>query len=108
MRSTGGLCEVHHSYRAPGVSEQLPIAVLVSGAGTNLQALFDTIHGREVEIVAVASSAADFSVSLDMLVADPGIARVATRRVALADVPQVFEELITPSSGGKVVVDPRL
>jgi phosphoribosylglycinamide formyltransferase-1 len=32
--------------------------VLVSGAGTNLQALLDTVHGREVEIVAVASSVA--------------------------------------------------
>jgi len=34
----------------------LPIAVLVSGKGTNLQALLDTVHGREAEIVAVASS----------------------------------------------------
>jgi phosphoribosylglycinamide formyltransferase-1 len=31
--------------------------VLVSGTGTNLQALLDTVHGREAEIVAVASSA---------------------------------------------------
>jgi phosphoribosylglycinamide formyltransferase 1 len=38
------------------VSERLPIAVLVSGTGTNLQALLDTVHGNEVEIVAVASS----------------------------------------------------
>jgi phosphoribosylglycinamide formyltransferase-1 len=38
------------------VSARLPIAVLVSGAGTNLQALLDTVHGREVDIVAVASS----------------------------------------------------
>lgn len=35
----------------------LPIAVLVSGAGTNLQALLDTVHGQEAEIVAVASGA---------------------------------------------------
>jgi phosphoribosylglycinamide formyltransferase-1 len=41
------------------VSESLPIAVLVSGAGTNLQALLDTVHGREAEVVAVASSLAD-------------------------------------------------
>jgi phosphoribosylglycinamide formyltransferase 1 len=42
------------------VSEQpLPIAVLVSGTGTNLQALLDTVHGHEAEIVAVASSTAD-------------------------------------------------
>ena len=36
-----------------------PIAVLVSGTGTNLQALIDSVHGREVEIVAVARNAAD-------------------------------------------------
>jgi phosphoribosylglycinamide formyltransferase-1 len=35
----------------------LPIAVLVSGAGTNLQALLDTVHGHEAEVVAVASGA---------------------------------------------------
>jgi phosphoribosylglycinamide formyltransferase 1 len=40
------------------VSDRLSIAVLVSGTGTNLQALLDTVHGREVEIVAVASSTA--------------------------------------------------
>jgi phosphoribosylglycinamide formyltransferase-1 len=40
------------------VSDRLPIAVLVSGAGTNLQALLDTVHGREAEVVAVASSVA--------------------------------------------------
>jgi phosphoribosylglycinamide formyltransferase 1 len=40
------------------VSERLPIAVLVSGTGTNLQALLDTVHGREVDVVAVASSVA--------------------------------------------------
>jgi phosphoribosylglycinamide formyltransferase 1 len=33
------------------------VAVLVSGAGTNLQALLDTVHGRHgIEIVAVGSS----------------------------------------------------
>ena len=35
----------------------MPIAVLVSGAGTNLQALLDTVHGHEAEVVAVASGA---------------------------------------------------
>jgi phosphoribosylglycinamide formyltransferase 1 len=35
----------------------LPIAVLVSGTGTNLQALLDTVHGREARVVAVASGA---------------------------------------------------
>jgi phosphoribosylglycinamide formyltransferase-1 len=36
-----------------------PIAVLVSGTGTNLQALLDRVHGREAQIVAVASNVAD-------------------------------------------------
>jgi phosphoribosylglycinamide formyltransferase 1 len=40
------------------VSERLPIAVLVSGTGTNLQALLDTVHGHEAQVVAVASSVA--------------------------------------------------
>lgn len=40
------------------VPEPLPIAVLVSGTGTNLQALLDTVHGAEAEIVGVASSVA--------------------------------------------------
>jgi phosphoribosylglycinamide formyltransferase 1 len=31
------------------------VGVLASGEGTNLQALLDTVHGREVEVVAVAS-----------------------------------------------------
>ncbi len=36
------------------------IAVLLSGEGTNLQALLDTVHGREgAEIVAVAASRAE-------------------------------------------------
>ena len=35
------------------------VAVLVSGHGSNLQALLDSVHGREVEIVAVASDRED-------------------------------------------------
>jgi phosphoribosylglycinamide formyltransferase 1 len=31
------------------------VGVLASGAGTNLQALLDTVHGHEAEVVAVAS-----------------------------------------------------
>jgi phosphoribosylglycinamide formyltransferase 1 len=31
------------------------VGVLASGEGTNLQALLDTVHGHEVEVVAVAS-----------------------------------------------------
>jgi phosphoribosylglycinamide formyltransferase-1 len=41
------------------VSERLAIAVLVSGTGTNLQALLDKVHGGEAEIVAVASSSGE-------------------------------------------------
>jgi phosphoribosylglycinamide formyltransferase-1 len=38
------------------VSEgRLPIAVLASGGGTNLQALLDSVHEREAMVVAVAS-----------------------------------------------------
>jgi phosphoribosylglycinamide formyltransferase-1 len=36
-----------------------PIAVLVSGEGTNLQALLDTVHGEEAEVVGVAASRAE-------------------------------------------------
>jgi phosphoribosylglycinamide formyltransferase 1 len=32
-----------------------PIAVLASGAGTNLQAILDSVHGREATVVAVGS-----------------------------------------------------
>ncbi len=39
--------------------DPLPIAVLVSGIGTNLQALLDTVHGHEAEVVAIASNAPD-------------------------------------------------
>jgi phosphoribosylglycinamide formyltransferase-1 len=38
----------------------MKVAVLASGAGTNLQALLDTVHGRDgIEIVAVASDKRD-------------------------------------------------
>jgi phosphoribosylglycinamide formyltransferase-1 len=40
------------------VGTPLPIAVLVSGTGTNLQALLDTVHTREAQIVAVAANVA--------------------------------------------------
>jgi phosphoribosylglycinamide formyltransferase 1 len=43
---------------AQPASAPLPIAVLVSGSGTNLQALLDTVHTREAQVVAVASSLA--------------------------------------------------
>jgi phosphoribosylglycinamide formyltransferase 1 len=56
------------------VSDRFPIAVLVSGTGTNLQALLDTVHGREAQVVAVASSVADA----------PALARAEQRGVATA------------------------
>ena len=65
---------MRHSYGARRVSEPLPIAVLVSGMGTNLQALLDTVHGREAEVVAVASSVAGA----------PALARAAERDVPTA------------------------
>lgn len=37
-------------------TQPLRIAVLVSGVGTNLQALLNTVHGHEAQVVAVASS----------------------------------------------------
>jgi phosphoribosylglycinamide formyltransferase-1 len=36
-----------------------PIAVLLSGEGTNLQALLDTVHGQEAEVVGVGASRAE-------------------------------------------------
>ncbi len=56
------------------MSDKLPIAVLVSGTGTNLQALLDTVHGRDAEIVAVASSVAGA----------PALERAQARGVATA------------------------
>jgi phosphoribosylglycinamide formyltransferase-1 len=41
------------------MSEGLRVGVLASGAGTNLQALLDSVHGQEAEVVAVASDKAD-------------------------------------------------
>ena len=41
------------------MAARLRVGVLASGGGTNLQALLDTVHGREAEIVAVASDKAD-------------------------------------------------
>ena len=41
------------------MDEAFRIAVLVSGSGTNLQALIDQVHGAEIEIAAVAASRSD-------------------------------------------------
>jgi len=56
------------------VSELFPIAVLVSGTGTNLQALLDTVHGRDAQVVAVAANVADA----------PALARAAEHDVPTA------------------------
>jgi phosphoribosylglycinamide formyltransferase 1 len=56
------------------VPEQLPIAVLASGTGTNLQALLDSVHGDEAQIVAVASNTP----------AAPALARAQERGVPTA------------------------
>jgi phosphoribosylglycinamide formyltransferase-1 len=58
-----------HSPEAP-----LPIAVLVSGSGTNLQALLDTVHGHEAQVVAVAANVAGA----------PALARAQARGVPTA------------------------
>jgi len=38
------------------VSEPLRVGVLASGEGTNLQALLDSVHGHEAEVVGVATN----------------------------------------------------
>jgi phosphoribosylglycinamide formyltransferase-1 len=40
---------------AGAAGEPLRVGVLASGAGTNLQALLDTVHGKEAQIVGVAA-----------------------------------------------------
>ena len=37
------------------MSERLRVGVLASGAGSNLQAILDNVHGKEAEVVAVGS-----------------------------------------------------
>jgi len=81
------LCDLAHSYRASAVSERLPIAVLVSGTGTNLQALLDTVHGHEAEVVAVASSRGDA----------PALERAASRGIPTA----VFARADYPDRGAR-------
>jgi phosphoribosylglycinamide formyltransferase 1 len=72
----------------PGpASERLPIAVLVSGTGTNLQALLDTVHGHEAEVVGVASSVAGV----------PALARASAAGVATA----VFARADFPDRGAR-------
>jgi len=56
----------------------LPVAVLVSGTGTNLQALIDSVHQREADIVAVASNSGDA----------PALARAARQGIPTASFPR--------------------
>ncbi|MGA7704492.1 MAG: phosphoribosylglycinamide formyltransferase [Solirubrobacteraceae bacterium] len=65
------------------MSQSLPIAVLVSGTGTNLQALLDTVHGHEAQVVAVASSAPG-ALALERAAAR-GVATAVFERSAHAD-----------------------
>jgi phosphoribosylglycinamide formyltransferase 1 len=61
----------------------LPVGVLASGAGTNLQALLDTVHGAEAEVVAVASDKADAR-ALERA-AERGVATAVFARAGYAD-----------------------
>jgi len=65
---------------------------------------------REIDIVgSIASTEDDFVASTRLLAARPEIARrVITKRVPLAEVGAAFEELLAPTTGAKIVVDPRL
>jgi phosphoribosylglycinamide formyltransferase 1 len=54
------------------------VGVLASGSGTNLQAILDTVHGHEVEVVAVASDRPGA----------PALARAAAAGVASAAFPR--------------------
>ena len=65
---------------------------------------------REIDIVgSIASTEEDFAASIRLLSDSPEIAQaVITKRVPLAEVGVAFEELIAPTAGAKVVVDPRL
>ena len=63
----------------------LSVGVLASGAGTNLQALLDTVHGAEAEVVAVASDKADAR-ALERA-AERGVATAVFPRADYADRP---------------------
>jgi len=76
--------------RPVSADQPLPIAVLVSGAGTNLQALLETVHGREAEVVAVASS----------LAGAPALERATARGVPTA----VFERSAYPDRQARDLV----
>src|SRR4029077_625873 len=69
------------------VSDPLATAVLVSGAVQHLQALLERVHGREAEIVAVASSVDDA----------PALARASARGIPVA----VFARTKFPERGAR-------
>src|SRR5436190_13108291 len=78
----------------PGMSDRGRVGVLVSGAGTNLQAILDTLHGREgIEVVGVASNRpgapalarAERAGVPTAVFEGPGYADRAARDVAIAD-----------------------
>lgn len=62
----------------PAPPAPLPIAVLASGGGTNLQALLDTVHEREAQIVAAAGNTPDA----------PALRRAAARGLPTAVFPR--------------------
>jgi phosphoribosylglycinamide formyltransferase-1 len=45
----------HRDRAGAAAARAMPVGVLASGEGTNLQALLDRVHGQEAEIVAVGS-----------------------------------------------------
>jgi threonine dehydrogenase-like Zn-dependent dehydrogenase len=64
---------------------------------------------REITVSgSINSRIDDFDEALRLLAGRPEVARIVTRRVALAEVPATFEALLHPSGVGKVVIDPRL
>lgn len=64
---------------------------------------------REVTVTgSINSQLEDFDEALRILASRPGIGRIVTRRVGLAEVPATFEQLLHPAGVGKVVIDPRL
>ena len=63
-------------------SPRLRVGVLASGAGTNLQAILDRVHGREADVVAVGSDKPDAQ-ALERA----GTLGIATRVFAAGDYP---------------------
>jgi len=63
---------------------------------------------REVTVSgAIASSPDDFRASAALLVREPSIAQIITRRVGLDGTAAAFDELVHAPADGKVVVEPN-